>query len=191
MLLREEEGYDVRDGEHLSEMIKNAAAGDVTVSMERAQRDKRCRPGRQHRDRIRAQAKNTGVKVVGVKFSVLEGRVLFIEQRRHRRTVELLSDRDKARFDAAVAQSEGLVSNVMKFGLSLTTWLSAGSLVEMCGKRRLYFNASSRKTLGSNRYKGGLRTVQKIVPPAKNRNGSKTLTTEQITNLAMEERMLR
>ena len=53
-------------------MIKNAAAGDVAVSMERAQRDKDADQERQHRDRIRAQAKKYGVKVVGVKFSVLE-----------------------------------------------------------------------------------------------------------------------
>ena len=88
------------------------------------------------------------------------------------------------------SRSLKVLCQTMKFGLSLTTWLSAGSLVEMCGKRRLYFNASSRKTLGSNRYKESLR-MQKIVPPAKNRNGSKTLTTKQIANLAMEERMLR
>ena len=62
MLLREEEGYDVRDGEHLSEMIKNAAVSDMSVSMERAQRDQDADQERQHRDRIRAQARNTASK---------------------------------------------------------------------------------------------------------------------------------
>lgn len=111
MLLREEEGFDVRDGERLSELIRDASFGNVAVSMERHGRDMDADNERRHRDRIRAQAKKYGVKVVGVKFSVVEGRVLFIEQRRQRKAVELLSDRDKARFDAAVAQSEGLVSD--------------------------------------------------------------------------------
>ena len=111
MLLRTEEGYDVRDGEHLAELIRQAAAGDVPVSMERMQRDKEADLERQHRDRIRAKAKKLGIRTVGVKFSDVDAAVLEEEQRRHNTAVEKLTERDKRRFDAAVEQFKALVSD--------------------------------------------------------------------------------
>lgn len=111
MLLREEEGFDVRDGDHLSELVRKASAGDVAVSMERMQRDKDAEQERQHRDRIRARAKKFGVKTVAVKFSDMEANVLAVDQKRHDAAVAKLEARDKKRFDDAVAQSESLVSD--------------------------------------------------------------------------------
>jgi hypothetical protein len=111
MLLREQEGFDVRDGERLSEMIRDAAAGDVAVSMERMQRDKEADQERQHRDMIRARAKRLGVKTVAVKLSDMEANVLAVEQKRHDIAVAKLEARDKERFGAALSQSESLVSD--------------------------------------------------------------------------------
>ncbi len=110
MLLRESESFDVRDGEHLSEMIRQASFGDVPVSMERQERNAEADKEKQHRDRIRAMAKKYKLKTDFVKFSVLEGRVLYVERQRHKQAVNALTERDKKRFEAAVQQLEGLVS---------------------------------------------------------------------------------
>jgi len=110
-LLRVEEGYDVRDGAHLAELIRQAAAGDVPVSMERMMRDKDADQERQHRDMIRAKAKKLSIRTIGVKFDDVDAAVLEEEQRRHDTAVEKLTERDKRRFDAAVEQSKALVSD--------------------------------------------------------------------------------
>jgi hypothetical protein len=48
--LREDEGFDVRDGEHLSELIRAASFGDTAVSMGRASRDQDTAEDKRHRD---------------------------------------------------------------------------------------------------------------------------------------------
>ena len=111
MHLRESEGYDVRDGEHLSELIRDASFGKVAVSMERQEREKEAAKELEYRDRIRAKAKKLGIKAVAVKFSDIDARVLAAEQARHDLAVEKLSERDRKRFEAAVKQLEGLVSD--------------------------------------------------------------------------------
>lgn len=111
MLLREQEGFDVRDGEHLSELIRDASFGNVAVSMERQQSDKDAEKERQYRDRIRAKARKLGINGVAVKITDLESQVFAAEQARHDLAVEKLTAREKKRFDAAVAQLESLVSD--------------------------------------------------------------------------------
>lgn len=81
MLLREEEGYDVRDGEHLAELLREAAAGNVAVSMERAERDADEHAARQHRDAIRERARELGVKTVARRFDDIERDVIAAEQK--------------------------------------------------------------------------------------------------------------
>ncbi len=109
MLLRTEENFDVRDGEHLSELIRAASAGDVAVNMERQERYADADKEAQWRDRIRKQAKKYGVKSVAVKFSDLESRVLAIMEQRTQKAVAALDTRAQERFEAALAESQKLV----------------------------------------------------------------------------------
>jgi hypothetical protein len=103
-------GYDVRDGNHLSELLREASFGNVAVSMERQERDKDSEKERQHRDRIRAIAKRRGIKSVAVKFSALESQVFAMLEARTKKAVEMLDARSQARFDRALADARGLVS---------------------------------------------------------------------------------
>jgi hypothetical protein len=107
--LREDEGFDVRDGEHLSELIRAASFGDTAVSMERAERDQDTAEEKRHRDYIRQNAKKLKIKSVAVKFTDLEQRVIAALTRRHERAVELLDERAKKRFDAALEESYALL----------------------------------------------------------------------------------
>ena len=107
--LREDEGFDVRDGEHLSELIRAASFGDTAVSMGRASRDQDTAEDKRHRDYIRQNAKKLKIKSVAVKFTDLEQRVIAALTRRHERAVELLDERAKKRFDAALEESYALL----------------------------------------------------------------------------------
>ncbi|MFZ4538168.1 DEAD/DEAH box helicase family protein [Propionivibrio sp.] len=109
MLLREpNEGYDVADGEALSAMIREAAAGDMTTSMTRQVQDMEDAKEKEHRARIRAQAKKYGIKTEFVEFSELEKRVFETQTKRHDEAVKMLDDRSKGRYDAALARAEEL-----------------------------------------------------------------------------------
>jgi hypothetical protein len=107
--LREDEGFGVRDGEHLSDLIRAASFGDTAVSMERAERDQDTAEEKRHRDYIRQNAKKLKIKSVAVKFTDLEQRVIAALTRRHERAVELLDERAKKRFDAALEESYALL----------------------------------------------------------------------------------
>jgi hypothetical protein len=71
-LLRVQEGYDVRDGEHLSELLREAAAGNVAVSMERTEREAQENEEKQYKAEVLEQAKRLKVKHVGRKFADVE-----------------------------------------------------------------------------------------------------------------------
>ena len=110
MLLREEEGYDVRDGEHLSELIRAASFGDTAVNMDRQQREADANKEKQHRDRIRAQAKKYGIKSIGINFSDLETRVFAMMESRRKKAVDALDARAQKRFEAALSRAESALS---------------------------------------------------------------------------------
>jgi hypothetical protein len=99
-LLRTEEGYDVRDGEHLSELIRLQAGGNPVYSMARAEREAAGAAEKQHRDEIRRQAKKLGVKQVARPFSDVEQEVIDLFEQRHTDAVAKLDSRAKSRFDA-------------------------------------------------------------------------------------------
>ena len=61
-------------------------------------------------------AKKYKLKTDFVKFSVLEGQVLYVERQRHKQAVNALTERDKEVVRAAVQQLEGLFQK-RKWGL--------------------------------------------------------------------------
>ena len=101
----------MRDGEHLSEMIRQAAFGEVPVSMARQERDADAAKEKEHRDRIREKAKKYGVKAVGVKFSDLESRVFAMMDARNKKAVAALDGRAQKRFEAAMSESQNALSD--------------------------------------------------------------------------------
>ena len=109
MLLREEEGFDVRDASHLEDLIREAAAGNVARSMARQERDAQEDQDKQYRDQIRARAKKYGIKTVAVKFSELEKIVLQRLEDRHNQAVAQLDDRSQQRFNTALEEAMALV----------------------------------------------------------------------------------
>lgn len=99
-LLRTEEGYDIRDGNHLSELIRQQAGGDPVYSMSRVEREAASAAEKQHRDDIRQQANKLGVKQVARPFSDIEQEVIDLLEQRHDDAVSKLDARAKSRFDA-------------------------------------------------------------------------------------------
>ena len=63
-LLRVEEGYDVRDGDHLSELNRQQAAGNPVYSMARTEAEANANVERQHRAEIIRRAQKFGIKTV-------------------------------------------------------------------------------------------------------------------------------
>lgn len=102
-LLRDEEGYDVRDGEHLSELLREAAAGNVAISMERTEREADEHAARQHREAIRERARELGVKTVARRFDDIERDVIAAEQK---------ANADEAEQERLAIQAEALASEV-------------------------------------------------------------------------------
>ena len=109
MLLREEEAYNIRDGVQLEEMIREAAGGNVAVSMARQERDAAEAQEKQYRDSIRKKAKKYGFKTVAVKFSELEKIVLARMEERHNKAIAELDDRSLQRFNAALEEAMTLI----------------------------------------------------------------------------------
>lgn len=105
MLLREQEGFDVRDASHLEDLVREAAAGNVAKSMERQEREKADAQEKQYRDTIRQKAKKFGIKTVAVKFSDVEKSVLARMEERHNQAVSELDERSQQRFNAALEEA--------------------------------------------------------------------------------------
>jgi len=105
MLLREQEGYDVRDASHLEELVRAAASGDVPKSMARQEADAEAAKEKQYRDEIRAKAKKYGIKTVAVKFSEMEKRVFETIDQRRSKSIELLDSKSQERFNSMLDQA--------------------------------------------------------------------------------------
>ena len=76
MLLREEEGFDVKDGPSLEELIREAASGNVAKSMAAQEEEKEINAEKEHRQNIRDEAARLGIKSAFKKFDILEREVL-------------------------------------------------------------------------------------------------------------------
>lgn len=99
-LLRDEEGYDVRDGNHLAELIRSQADGNPVYSTARIEREAAAEAEKRHRDEIRSNAKKFGIKTVARPFGEIEKEVLRRIDERHTEAVNKLDARARARFDA-------------------------------------------------------------------------------------------
>lgn len=99
-LLRDEEGYDVRDGNHLAELIRSQADGNPVYSTARIEREAAAEAEKRHRDEIRRNAKKFGIKTVARPFGEIEKEVLRRIDERHTEAVNKLDARARDRFDA-------------------------------------------------------------------------------------------
>lgn len=81
--LRTEEGYDVKDGNHLAELIREQAAGNPVYSMERNERDAAANEEKKQKDAVLKQANELGLKGVGGKrtLAVVEAEIAKEEAR--------------------------------------------------------------------------------------------------------------
>lgn len=104
-LLRTQEGYDVRDGNHLAELIRQQADGNPVYSLSRSEREAAAAADKQHRDEIRRQAKKLGVKQVARPFSDIEQEVIDLLKQRHNEAVAKLDVRARSRYDAMLQRA--------------------------------------------------------------------------------------
>lgn len=109
-LLRNEEGFDVRDGNHLAELIREQAAGNPVYSMERIEREAAKDADRKHREEVLRRAKKYGVRHVARPFAETEAEVFRIMEERHVKAVQLLDDRSFTRFSAMLDAAQRVVS---------------------------------------------------------------------------------
>lgn len=107
-LLRNEEGYDVHDGEHLAELIRQQAAGDRVTSMESSVAEADATKEAQYRDIIRKQAKELGLKTAFVKFSDLENRVNEVIEKRRKKLESAMDQRSQDIFDSEMEKLRGV-----------------------------------------------------------------------------------
>ncbi|MDR0578750.1 MAG: hypothetical protein LBI87_14765, partial [Candidatus Accumulibacter sp.] len=124
MLLREEEGYDVRDASHLEDLIREAAAGNVAVSMRDAAEHRSAQAEKEYRERVRIAARRLNrrlpegsrIRVNGVKFEALEKAVEAGNALRRDRVMRRIEERarrlgEKARqaYEAAIEWARGVM----------------------------------------------------------------------------------
>lgn len=109
-LLRNEEGYDVRDGNHLAELIREQAAGNPVYSSARIEREAAKDAEKKHREEVLRRAKKYGVRHVARPFSETEDEVFRIMEERHIKAVQLLDDRSFTRFSAMLDAAQRIVS---------------------------------------------------------------------------------
>ncbi len=98
-LLRVEENYDVRDGEHLAELVREQATGNAVHSMERVEKDASDNEVRKYREDIRKRASELGIKTAFVKFDKIETEVLAVE-------LKQAQDEEQAEREAIQAANE-------------------------------------------------------------------------------------
>ncbi|MBL8421759.1 MAG: hypothetical protein JNK92_14125, partial [Dechloromonas sp.] len=109
-LLREEEGFDVRDGNHLAELIREQASGNPVHSMERVERDAAESAEKQYRDDIRQRAAALGIKTVAVKFDAIERAVLETETKQ----AQDEADEERAAIQAANDVSDNTINELLQ-----------------------------------------------------------------------------
>lgn len=106
MLLREEEGFDVKDGPHLEELIREAASGNVAKSMAAQEEEKAINAEKEHRQNVRDEAARLGIKSAFKKFDVLEREVLA------RQAEEAQAAQSEAEAERAAIQAESSVKQI-------------------------------------------------------------------------------
>lgn len=102
--LRESEGYDVRDGNHLAELLREQSNGLPVHSLARQEQDASANAEKQYRSGMREKAGQLGIKTVGRKFSELEAEVLAEEARQHEAEVMALDAQALTAYHALVEE---------------------------------------------------------------------------------------
>lgn len=93
-LLRTQEGYDVRDGNHLAELIREQAAGNSVVSMERAERDAADNAEKEYRAAVNERAASMGLKRAGGKRTLQMVEDDIVREERRLSELEAASERE-------------------------------------------------------------------------------------------------
>lgn len=106
-LLRIEQGYDVRDGTHLEELIREQAAGNPVYSMERNEREAAENEERKYRDEINKRAVELGLKQARGKrtLEMVEADIARVEQEQN----DMEAREERAAIQAESAASEAFV----------------------------------------------------------------------------------
>lgn len=110
-LLRIQENYDVRDGNHLAELVREQAGGNPVYSMERIEREAAENEVRKYRDEIRSRSATLGIKTVAVKFDNIERAVLEAEAKQAQD--EAAAERDAIQAEEAVSDLDDDQINVL------------------------------------------------------------------------------
>lgn len=108
MLLREEEGYDVRDGNHLAELLAEQAGGSPVYSMARAVREREAAEEKARRNDVHQRAAGLGVKTVARKFEQVEADVLAAEAAQREAETARLDDAARAAYHALIEEAGAL-----------------------------------------------------------------------------------
>ena len=91
-LLRTEEGYDVQDGNHLSDLIRLQASGNPVYSSERIEREAADYAEKKYREDIRNRAKLFLINTVARKFEDIERDVISAELKQEREEAQMERD---------------------------------------------------------------------------------------------------
>jgi hypothetical protein len=104
-LLRVQEGYDVKDGHELEELIRRASFGHFAKSVWDEEEEAAAAKEKEYRAEIRARARKLGLRVVGIKSEDLEKAVFAAEEKEARAEKELVEA--EARAEREAIQAEG------------------------------------------------------------------------------------
>jgi len=117
-LLRVEEGYDVRDGRHLSELIREQADGTPVYSMERVEREAAEGAEKQHKAEANRRAAELGLKGIRGKrtLEVVEAEITAEEKR--------LSDLEAASEREAIIAANAIDDVIVGMDLSEADWMA-------------------------------------------------------------------
>lgn len=123
-LLRTQEGYDIRDGNHLAELIREQGAGNRVVSMERAERDAADNAEKEYRAAVNEQAASMGLKRASGKRSLqmVEADIARIEAEIEAKEREL--SEMEAREERAAIQAEAVYDEIYGADLSESDWMA-------------------------------------------------------------------
>lgn len=122
-LLRVQENFDVRDGDHLSELIRNAAAGDIATSMERTESDAVATEEAKRKDYYLKRASELGLKGVGGKRK-LEHVVAQVDAKEAEiAKLEAKRNEMEVREERAAIQAENVYDEIAEQDMSESDWM--------------------------------------------------------------------
>lgn len=115
-MVRDEEGFDVKDGSHLEELVRQAAAGDRILSMRGQKEAQSAEEEARHREWLFAQAEKRGIRTRGPRgglrqFSAVEAEYTALMDKRQATVESKLEERARRAYDAMIAQAESAIGD--------------------------------------------------------------------------------